>query len=66
MSPKFYDSELLIAMITRHCNNPDDLGKIMSACECLRENLEVSENIQPPTLVVHQLLAKADAEKCGK
>ena len=66
MSPKFYDSELLITMITRHCNNPDDLGKIMSACECLRENLEVSENIKPPALTVNQLLAKADSEKLCK
>ena len=60
----FYDSELLIAMIRKHCNNHDDLSKILNACECLKEALD--EEATPPlnsSLTINQLLAQAENEK---
>jgi hypothetical protein len=62
---QFYDSELLISMIHKDCNNQDDLSKIISACECMKELLDISNVILAPVLNVHQLLAQADAEQMG-
>jgi len=53
-------------MIRRHCNNQDDLSKIISACECLKELLDVSAREVVPVLTVNQLLAKTDSEKLCK
>ncbi len=66
MNAKFYDSELLIAIIRKNCNNPDDLSKIINACECLKELLQTTEQVSAPTLTVNQLLAKNDAEKLAE
>lgn len=60
---QFYDSELLISMIRKHCNNHDDLSKIINACECLKEALYLPENAPQQALTVDQLLLKTANEK---
>ena len=66
MTANYYDIELLISIIARNCNNADDLPKIINACECLYEALEVPDNISIPPLTVKQLLAKECSENCLK
>jgi len=60
MIPNFYDSSLVITIISKHCKNQDDLRKIISACECMCETLETTPTIVSVPLTSKQLLAKAE------
>lgn len=63
MNANFYNSDTFIAMISKHFNNPDDLKKIASACECMYEALDISYSAMIPPLTINQLLIRAAVEK---
>jgi hypothetical protein len=56
MTRPYYDSELVISIIRKNCNNPDDLAKIINACECMQELLSLPAAIEHPKPTLQQLL----------